>query len=109
MADIFAYPTRQDAFPLVILEAMNFGLPIISTKEGAIPEIIENGITGFIIEKGDSKDLAAKLEILIENESLRKLLGDAAKEKFLQKYTDECFQKNMKLTFMQILKESDVK
>jgi len=109
LADIFAYPTQKDAFPLVILEAMHFGLAIVSSDEGAIPEIIDDGLTGLIIEKGNPKDLARKLEMLIRNEPLRNSLGFAAKEAFLQKYTVERFQENMKLTFMQIVKKIENK
>ncbi|MBA7591883.1 D-inositol-3-phosphate glycosyltransferase [subsurface metagenome] len=101
-ADLFVYPTKDDAFPLTILEAMNFGLPIITTKEGGIPDIIDDNLNGMLVEKGKPIDLANKLVSLFEDESLRKSLGMAAKEKFFLKYTEEIFNRNMKEIFLQI-------
>jgi len=57
-ADLFVFPSffRQECFPLVILEAMQAGLPIITTEEGAIPEIIDNEINGIIIKQKDNNE-----------------------------------------------------
>jgi glycosyltransferase involved in cell wall biosynthesis len=58
-ADLFLLPTyyKNECFPLVLLEAMNFGLPIITTSEGAIPEIVENNVTGLIIPKSNANGI----------------------------------------------------
>ena len=60
-ADIFVLPTLNDTFPLVLLEAMQFGLPVISTFEGGIPEIVEDHITGFLVKQNDVQGLAEKI------------------------------------------------
>ena len=57
-ADVFVHPTMNDCFPLVILEAMGSGLPVVTTDEGAIPEMVRDGVDGLICPKGDSKVLA---------------------------------------------------
>ena len=100
-ANIFVLPTLQDCFPLVLLEAMSFGLPLISTSEGAIPEILENNINGFIVPKNDSVILADKIKILLLDDLLRKKMSDANVEKFKSKYTLEKFEEN----FSNILKQ----
>ena len=101
--DTFKHPTWVDPhqqeikkrFGLVNIEAMMFGLPVISTNEGAIAEIIDDNETGFIVNKRDSVDLANKIQLLIENPSLRKSMGEKGKAKFEREYTLSHFEKNM--------------
>ena len=95
-SDIFVLPTLDDCFPLVLLEAMQFNLSIISTFEGAIPDIIEDNKTGYLVQKNDVKNLAIKIELLIKNPQLRKKMSNAAYEKFNECYTLKKFEKNIK-------------
>ena len=74
---------------------MQFGLPVISTYEGAIPEIVENNKTGFLVEKKNPEELANKIEFLINNQDLRIKMGVAGKEKFYNQYTLEIFENNL--------------
>lgn len=101
-ADIFVYPTLKDTFPLVVLEAMEYGLPIVSTNEGAIPEIIEDELNGFIVSCKDSLGLKEKLERLINEPSLRITMGRANREKFLRMYTFELFEKRLSNIFNEV-------
>lgn len=103
-ANAFVYPTTNDALPLVILEAMQFGIPVIATKEGAIPEIIDDGITGLLVDKNRPDQIASKLEILMNDFGLRKRMGEAGRRKFSEKYTFEIFEQNMKNVFDSVLK-----
>lgn len=67
-ANLFVLPSVKEAFGLVILEAMAAWLPVLATKVGGIPEIIEDGVNGFLIEPKDSDALAKKiLELFNEN------------------------------------------
>ena len=93
-ADIFAFPTyyANETFGLVNLEAMQNRLPIVSTFEGGIPDIIENGITGFLVPQRDASALAEKLELLIKDSKLRQQMGDAGYKKFLNEFTFEIFE-----------------
>jgi glycosyltransferase involved in cell wall biosynthesis len=106
-SDIFVFPTQFEAFPGVILEAMQFELPVISSNEGAIPEIIDDGKTGFVVPKQDVKQLAAKIDVILNDPKLRKSLGENARLKFKEKYTLETFEMNMTKTFHSILNESN--
>ena len=78
-----------------IFEAMQFRLPLISTFEGAIPEIIEDGVNGFLVAQKDVIALANKLEVLIKDKELRSKMGAAAYLKFSNNYTLEIFENNM--------------
>ena len=102
-ADIFCFPTyyHNECFPLVLLEAMQHGLPCISTNEGAIPNIIDEGITGLIIEKRNTEQLAEKLELLLSNKNRRLKMGRAGKEKYEREFTLERFEQR----FVEVLKD----
>ena len=96
-ATIFVFPTyyENETFGLVNLEAMMFGLPIISTFEGGIPDVIEDGKTGFLVPQMDVSALAEKLEKLIRNPELARKMGNAGKIKFEKEFTLEKFEKRM--------------
>lgn len=84
--DVFVLPTRREAFGLALTEAMAMGLPVVSTRINAIPEIVAHGETGFLVEAGDRRELTARLRDLIENATLRRTMGErgekVAKHKF---------------------------
>jgi glycosyltransferase involved in cell wall biosynthesis len=102
-SDIFTLPTYTECFPLSIVEAMQASLPVISTDEGAIPDIVDDNETGFIVNKKDPEDLADKLKILIEDKDLRLKMGQRGREKFLNNYTFEIFEKNMDQVFKKVI------
>ena len=102
-SNILIYPTSNDAFPLVNIEALQHGIPIIATSEGAIPEIVDDGITGFVVEKKSPQQIAVKTELLINNPGLRKKMGEAGKKKYLEQYTLDKFENNLKKVFEEIL------
>jgi len=102
-SDIFVFPTYNEAFGLVILEAMQYGLPVISTHEGSIPEIIEDGITGILIKKRDINALVDKISLLISNKDLRKQMGKRGQLRFKENYTETIFEENLVRIFKQIL------
>ena len=102
-ADIFVFPTYYETFGLVNLEAMQHSIPIISTLEGGIPDIIEDGITGFLIAPKNVEDLASKLELLIKNHDLRIQMGIAGRKKYEQQFTQQIFENRLHDIFQQIL------
>jgi glycosyltransferase involved in cell wall biosynthesis len=79
-ADIFVLPTYGDGMPLVIAEAMASGLPVVSTGVGAIPELVESGRNGFIVEPGDVASLARALDRLVSDDALRDRMGRASRD-----------------------------
>lgn len=104
--DVFVFPTLNDAMGIVILEAMQASLPVIATREGAIPEIIEDGVTGFLVGKHNPRQIAEKLKILVNNPEVREKMGEAGRKKYLEKYTLEIFESNMKNVLEVVLKKN---
>ena len=79
-AHVFCLPTLGDCLPMVLSEAGAAGLPLISTRIGAIPEIVRDGETGLLVESGDLSSLTAALARLVDDPALRQHLGSAARQ-----------------------------
>lgn len=103
--DIFVFPTNYplEALSLVILEAMQAGLPVIASNIGALPEVVLDGKTGFVIQPENSNVLAEKVKILIKNPSLRFQMGMESRERFLNYYSFEVYTKNLGTIMNEIL------
>lgn len=94
-ADIFVLPTNKDCFPLVLLEAMQNKLPVISTNEGGIPDIVEDKVTGFLVDQNNPTELADKLATLIDNEAMRLEMGCAGHTKYKKEFTLQAFESKL--------------
>jgi hypothetical protein len=79
--DLFVLPTRADCYSLVAMEAMASGLPVIISRIGGIPEIVQEDETGYLVDVGDYAALKAHLERLILDHSLRQRLGAASRRR----------------------------
>jgi glycosyltransferase involved in cell wall biosynthesis len=81
-ADLFLYPTRFDCAPLVVMEALAHGLPVVAPAAFALPELVRDGETGFLFEPGDEAGAAAAVERLLADQGLRARFGTAARADF---------------------------
>ena len=80
--DIFVIPSNYpDPFPRVVIEAMSFALPVVGFKVGGIVEAVENGVTGFLNEPGNTERMGEAILKLIQNRSLRLSMGAAGRER----------------------------
>jgi glycosyltransferase involved in cell wall biosynthesis len=86
-ADVFAFPTRFDAFGIVVLEAMFFGLPCVAVDAWAIPEMVVDGETGFTVPVGDARALANRLLVLLRDDALARRMGEAGRARAQQRFT----------------------
>jgi glycosyltransferase involved in cell wall biosynthesis len=86
-SDIFVLSSRWEGLPYTIIEAMMAGLPVVATKVGGVPELVEDGITGFLVPPRDPEALAQALQKLIDDPELRKTMGQAGREKALREFT----------------------
>ncbi len=91
MADVYVMPSRWESFGLVFLEAMNFSLPVVSTRTQAIPEVVADQKTGLLGGNGDVKALATNMTLLATDAELRRTMGMAGKVRLLEHFTFERF------------------
>jgi phosphatidylinositol alpha-1,6-mannosyltransferase len=95
-AEIFALPSRGEGFGFVYLEAMARGKPVIGGAHGGAPEIIRDGVTGYLVSHGDSVQLATSLDALLSNPEQAKQMGERGRERVQQEFKFSVFAKNFK-------------
>ncbi|AAV45982.1 LPS glycosyltransferase [Haloarcula marismortui ATCC 43049] len=91
-ADLFVFPTRSDVFPLVTLEAMAAGTPVVSTTVGGLPEQIPDQV-GRLVPPKEPKTFAAAVDGMLSNEQLRTEMGRAGKSLVEERYSWEAVAK----------------
>lgn len=79
-ASVFVLPSYREGMPMVMLEAMAAGLPAICGAVNAIPEVVRDGVNGFLVDPGDVETLARRIAELLRDEALRARLGGAASD-----------------------------
>jgi phosphatidylinositol alpha-1,6-mannosyltransferase len=96
-ADLFVMPSRRigpdvEAFGIVFLEAARFGVPSIGGRSGGVPDAIDDGVTGLLADPESSADVAEKIIRLLDDEPLRRRLGEAARERAAQRTWRACVE-----------------
>jgi glycosyltransferase involved in cell wall biosynthesis len=96
-ADILVLPSLPDSenFPLIILEAMSAGLPVVASRVGGVPEQVVDGQTGVLVEPGQPQQLAAALAGLISDSGKAHQLSAAARQRYLRLFTFERMLKQL--------------
>ena len=84
-----------ETFGLVVAEAMSHGLPVIASRIGGLPELVEDGVTGLLFEPGNSEDLAGKMKLLWDNSDLCKKMGEAGRDKATREYNENIYYKRL--------------
>ncbi|MBW7453500.1 glycosyltransferase family 4 protein, partial [Paenibacillus sepulcri] len=88
-ADVAVVPSgNREAFGLVNVEAMSCGLPVVATRAGGIKEIIEDGVTGFLVEPSEvEQQMRDRLLTLLRNDHLRMAMGVRSRDRVEQHFT----------------------
>ncbi|MDD4050983.1 MAG: glycosyltransferase family 4 protein, partial [candidate division Zixibacteria bacterium] len=97
-SDIMVMPSRREAFGVAAVEAAACGIPVIATRVGGIPEIVEDGISGILISPGDSQALSKAILRLATDSELRAAMGRAGR-----KIAEERFDLNQNLNQMEAI------
>lgn len=96
-SDIFVFtPVEKEGQPIVIIEAMESWLPVITTAKGGIVDMVKDGGNGFILEEADPKKISNKIMVLVENEDLRHAMAVRSHEVFEERFSERVFVRNMK-------------
>lgn len=102
--DVYALVSGIDMAPLTLQEAQLMEKPVIATNVGGIPELMQDGITGFLVEKGNSKDLSEKISLLINDEKRVKEMGRLGRKFIKEKFSWDIIAQD----FVNILKKNDL-
>jgi glycosyltransferase involved in cell wall biosynthesis len=101
--DIFIHPSLWEGFGLSVLEAMAMGKPVIATQVSAIPELVEDGVTGFLVQPRDTAALSAMILKLARDPSLQKQLGEKGRERWKTFFSVERMVQATKTVYAKVL------
>jgi N-acetyl-alpha-D-glucosaminyl L-malate synthase BshA len=87
--DLFLLPSEYESFGLAALEAMACGVPIVSTRAGGIPEVVEHGVSGLLCEVGDWPCMARMALQLLRDRDRRQAMGGAARQRAVEKFPEQ--------------------
>ena len=87
-SDILCLPSHTEGSPNVVKEAMSCGLPVVATRVGGVPDLVTDGVTGFLFEIGNTDQLIEKLDLLVQDTALRQSMGEKGRKKILDSGMD---------------------
>jgi glycosyltransferase involved in cell wall biosynthesis len=103
---VFVQPSREEALGITVLEAMACGLPVVASDVGGLPEVVEQGRTGFLVPPADVGALATALERLIADPALRASLGEAGRVRSAD-FSDARFARQVEAIYREVLASRD--
>jgi glycosyltransferase involved in cell wall biosynthesis len=107
--DVFCLVSAFEAFGLVLAEAMLHKLPVVATNVGGMKYIVEDNVTGFLVEKLDVNAISEKLDSLVQNADLRKRLGENGYSKAMKNYTEDRYVKNVAELYQELILKKQIK
>ncbi len=99
-ADVFCLASLSEGLPVVLMEAMSAGLPIIATRIMGIPELVEHGTTGLLVSPGRPDEIVVALETLARAPDLRARYGAAGRERVLSEFSIERAARTLRSAFL---------
>jgi phosphatidylinositol alpha-1,6-mannosyltransferase len=94
--EIFALPSGGEGFGLVYLEAMALAKPVIGGAHGGAPEVVQDGVTGYLVQHGDAAQLATSIETLLANPEMAQQMGARGRRRIDAEYHFKVFAKSLK-------------
>ncbi len=111
-SDIFLAPSvtarngDQEGTPVVLMEAMASGIPVVSTLHGGIPELVQNEVSGFLVDERNAEALADKIDILLQNPKLRRNFGENGRKNVLEKFNSNKLNDDLVNIYQGLLREN---
>ena len=97
-SDAFVLSSRWEGLPYTIIEAMMSGLPVVATCVGGVPELVEDGVTGFLVPAGDHSAMAEALQKVLDDSEVRHRMGHAGRERTLREFSlDDMLRKTRRV------------
>lgn len=94
--EMFALPSKGEGFGLVYLEAMACGKPVIGGTHGGAPEVIEDGVTGYLVPHGDAAQLAMSIETLLSDPNMAQKMGARGRQRVEREFRFSVFAKSLR-------------
>ena len=101
--DVFVLPSMVEGLPIVLLEAMAMGKPVVASRVGGIPEVINHGLTGILIEPANPSEIASSVVNLLKNPAEAKRIGDAGRRKVGRKFIVDVMARKIEGVYDEIL------
>lgn len=102
--DVFVFPSLREPFGIVLLEAMSAGTPVVASRSGGAPEIVEDGVTGLLVPPGDAAALAAAVERVLADKDLAESLAGAAAEAVGKRFSLDVMTERTEVVYRECLK-----
>jgi glycosyltransferase involved in cell wall biosynthesis len=102
-ADLLLLTSISEGIPLSVIEGMAAGLPIVATRVGGVPEVVEDGVTGLLAPAGDAEALAERVVALAGDPELRGRLGDAGRRRALERFSEARMQEEYRRLYDEML------
>jgi len=101
-SDVFVLPSYGEALPVGVLEAMACGIPVVATRVGGIPDVIEDGVNGLLVEPGQPQALARAMIAMLTDDALRIRLREAAHRDVRSRYSTESVIADLELLYREL-------
>lgn len=106
-SDVFVLPSYREGTPRAITEAMASGLPVVATRIAGIPEQVIDGATGYLVDPGDARALADRLDVLIAHPDRRRAFGAAARDR-AQRFSRDRMLVDLDAVYTEVLAEAGI-
>jgi glycosyltransferase involved in cell wall biosynthesis len=101
-ADCFILPSHAEGMPITVLEAFALGLPVVATRVGAVPEVIQHTVNGLLVDPGDANGIAAALSRLAASSELREQLGKAGLEDAKNRFSADRWVEELRMIYTEV-------
>lgn len=102
-ASVFVLPSYNEGLPVAVLEAMAYGLPVVATRVGGIPDTVRDGLDGFLVDAGDTEALADAVVRLAEEPGLRQRMGRAARGRAMGEFAADVVVARLEAIYREVL------
>ncbi len=105
--DVFVLPSLTEGTPMALLEAMSFGIPVVASRVGGVPNIVMNGQNGILVSAGNSKEIADSLNLLFQDISFRQKISREARNLIKTKYNSDIWCNTIQDQYAKLIQQNE--